>query len=68
MGFSKLLTFYPRKWKKKFGIKYPYTFGNSICLGYPGSDVDHEVAREVQLVEWFEGDMKYAPRIDRQGE
>ena len=68
MGFTKLLTFYPRKWKKKFGLKYPYKFGNSICLGYPASDVNHEVAREVQLVEWYEGDMKYAPRIDRQGE
>jgi len=69
MGFTKLLTFYPRKWKKKFGLhKYPYEFGNCICLGYPASDVNHEVAREVQLVEWYEGGMNSMPRIDRQGE
>jgi nitroreductase len=69
MGFTKLLTFYPSKWKKKLGLnKYPYKFGNSICLGYPASDVNHEVAREVQLVEWYEGGMKSMPRIDRQGE
>lgn len=69
MGFTKLLTLYPRKWKKKFGLNtYPYTFRESICLGYPASDVDHEVAREVQLVEWYEGGMAAPPRIDRQGE
>jgi nitroreductase len=69
MGFTKLLTFYPRKWKKKFGLnKYPYTFREGICLGWPASKVDHEVAREVQLVEWYEGGMKDTPRIDRQGE
>lgn len=69
MGFTQLLTFYPGKWKKKLGLnKYPYKFGNSICLGYPASDVNHEVAREVQMVEWYEGGMDSMPRIDRQGE
>lgn len=69
LGFTELLTFYPRKWKKKLGLnKYPYKLGNSICLGYPASDVNHEVAREVQLVEWYEGGMNSMPRIDRQGE
>ncbi|MCX5850102.1 MAG: nitroreductase family protein [Deltaproteobacteria bacterium] len=68
MGFTRLLTYYP-KWRKKFGLgKYPYRFGNSICLGYPAANVNHEVPREVQLVEWYEGGMKDSPRIDRQGE
>lgn len=68
VGFTKLLTYYP-KWRKKLGLtRYPYIFRESVCLGYPTSKVDREVPREVQLVEWFEGGMNDAPRIDRQGE
>ena len=67
VGFSKLLTFLP-KWKKKFGLRYPYKLRESIAFGRPASKADGEVVREVQLVEWFEGGMKDSPRTERQGE
>lgn len=68
MGFSRLLTYYP-KWRKKLGLnKYPYRFGNCICLGYPAYKADAEVPREVQSVEWHEGSMKDFARFERQGE
>jgi len=68
MGFARLLTYYP-KWRKKFGLgKYPYRFGNSICLGWPAYKADKEIPREVQIVEWHEGGMEDAPRYERQGE
>jgi len=56
-----------RKWKKFFGIKFPYELDNVIALGYPKRRFDREVPREVQLVPWFEGGINDPPRIDRQG-
>ncbi len=67
VGFSKLIAGLP-KWKKKFGIKYPYKLRESIAFGWPASKADGEVVREVQLVPWFEGGMNDNPRVERQGE
>jgi nitroreductase len=66
IGMIKLLTFFP-KWRKKFGIKHPYKLRECILFGWPFPKADGEVDREVQLVEWFDGGMNAAPRIERQG-
>jgi nitroreductase len=66
LGTIKLLTYFP-KWRKKFGIKYPYKLREAILLGWQFPKADGEVEREIQLVEWFEGGMNAAPRIERQG-
>ncbi len=73
LGMGKLLV-HPlnpksrRKWNKFFGIKYPYEFSDCIALGWPKGKFDGQVAREVQLVSWYEGGMKDKPRIEKQGE
>jgi nitroreductase len=67
IGLIKLLM-YDRKWKKQFGVKYPYRLNNCIAVGWPKVKADGPVPREVQLVEWFEGGMDDKPRIERQGE
>jgi nitroreductase len=67
VGFIKFLTYLP-KWRKKFGIEYPYKLRESIVFGWPLPKADGPVPREVQLVEWFDGGMNDAPRIERQGE
>lgn len=67
VGVVKLLMYLP-KWKKLFGVKYPYKLYESICIGWPKGKYDGEVPREVQLVEWFEGGIDDPPRIERQGE
>lgn len=54
VGFSKLAFDYMGKWKKKFGIDYPYKFANSIGIGFPLGDADGEVPRPLHPVEWFE--------------
>jgi hypothetical protein len=65
--FIKVLMYLP-KWRKKFGIKYPYRLNDCIAFGWPSPQADGMVPREVQLVQWFEKGMNYAPRIERQGE
>jgi nitroreductase len=67
IGLIKVLMYLP-KWKKKFGIKYPYRLNVCIALGWPSPKADGPVPREVQLVQWYEGSMKDAPRIQKQGE
>ena len=57
-----------RKWKKFFGVRFPYELSECISLGYPKGKYDGQVAREVQLVSWYEGGMKDKPRVERQGE
>jgi nitroreductase len=68
--FIKLLLHAPRarKWKKLFGIQYPYKLLNCICLGWPKGNWDGMVPREVQPVYWYEGSLKDKPRIEKQGE
>jgi nitroreductase len=67
IGLIKVLMYLP-KWRKKFGIKFPYRLNNCIAFGWPSPQADGPVPREVQLVQWFEGGMNDAPRIERQGE
>jgi nitroreductase len=67
IGLIKLLMFDP-KWKKFFNVKYPYRLNVCIAVGWPKVDSDGQVEREVQLVEWYDGNMTDAPRIERQGE
>ncbi len=57
-----------RKWKKLFGIKFPYKLLNCICMGWPKGKWDGMVPREVQPVYWYEGSMKDTPRLEKQGE
>ncbi|MCP4681703.1 MAG: nitroreductase family protein, partial [Desulfobacterales bacterium] len=56
IGLGKVLRGMP-KWKKKFGIKFPYKFDNCIALGWPNPQADGQVPREVQIVQWFDKGM-----------
>jgi len=67
VGLIKLLMYY-RKWKKRFGVTYPYRLNNCIALGWPQVNSDGAVPREVQFVDWFEGGLDDPPRTERQGE
>lgn len=67
IGLIKLLMFHP-KWKKFFNVKYPYRLNVCLAVGWPKVDSDRPVEREVQLVEWYEGNLMDGPRIERQGE
>jgi nitroreductase len=67
IGLIKVLMYMP-KWKKMFGIKYPYRLNDCIALGRQLPNADGPVPRETQLVEWFEGKINDKPRIERQGE
>jgi nitroreductase len=66
IGLVKLLMYYPR-WRKFFKIAFPYKLENLIAVGWPKVKSDGPVPREVQLVEWYEGDLGTPPRIERQG-
>ena len=67
LGLIKLLMYLP-KWRRLFGVRYPYRLNDVIGVGWPAGDYDGHVPREVQLVQWFEGGMKDPPRVERQGE
>ena len=62
------LLMYLPKWRKKFGIKYPYCLNDCIAFGWPSPKADGMVPREVQLVQWYERGMNDAPRVKKQGE
>lgn len=67
LGMIKLLMYY-RKWKKFFGVKYPYKLNDSIAVGWPKVEADGPVPREKQFIQWFVGGMDAPPRIEKQGE
>jgi nitroreductase len=67
IGLIKLLTYMP-KWRKKFGIKFPYRLEDGIVLGWPSPRADGYVPRETSRVAWYEGEMNDEPRIEIQGE
>lgn len=46
------------KWKKRFGISYPYRFCEGIVLGYPFGEPDGMVPRELQAIDWYENGHK----------
>ncbi len=41
------------KWRRRLGLKYPYTLDDCLVLGWPKGNYDGEVDREIQLVEWI---------------
>ena len=67
IGLVKILMYLP-KWKKKFGIKYPYKLDVCMALGWQKPKADGPVPREVQITEWHDGGLNDAPRYERQGE
>lgn len=67
IGFVKLLMYYP-KWRKRFGIRYPYSLNDCIAMGWQKVHADGEVPRETQIVEWIEKGMKDPSRFTTQGE
>ncbi len=66
LGMIKLNMYLP-KWRRLFGVKYPYSLNDCIALGWPKTPSDGEVKREVQLVTWFDRGTR-KPRVERQGE
>ena len=54
VGFTKLAFQYSRKWKKFFGIEYPYKFISSIGIGYPVGEPDGMIPRETHATLWYE--------------
>jgi nitroreductase len=67
IGLVKLLMYYP-KWRKRFGIEWPYELNDCLALGWQKGSLDGEVIREVQNVSWYEGGLDDPPRTERQGE
>ena len=67
IGLIKLLMYLP-KWRTFFGVKYPYRLNDLIAVGWPKVKSDGKVPREVQCVDWYEGGLNSAPRVERQGE
>jgi len=54
VGFVKLAFQYTLKWKKYFGISYPYQFASSLAIGWPVGKPDGLVKRATHPVEWYE--------------
>jgi nitroreductase len=54
VGFVKLAFQYVFKWKKFFGISYPYKFASSIGVGWPVGEPDGMVNRATHAVDWYE--------------
>lgn len=67
IGLIKLLMYYP-KWRRFFGVKYPYRLNDCIAVGWPKVRADGPVPREKQVVQWFVDGMNRPPRIEEQGE
>ena len=58
VSLSKILFEYKPKWKKFFGIGYPFKFITSIALGWPIGEPDGIVARQTHAVDWYEDKKK----------
>ncbi|MBN2158793.1 MAG: nitroreductase [Spirochaetes bacterium] len=67
IGLIKVLMYLP-KWRKKFGIKYPYRLEVCIALGWQKPKADGMVPRETQIVEWYDKGLNDAPQMKKQGE
>ena len=66
IGLIKLCMYYP-KWRKKFGIKFPYKLNDCLALGWQKPKADGFVPREAQIVEWYDRGLHDAPRMEKQG-
>jgi nitroreductase len=53
VGFVEFLKF-GTKWKRKFGVGWPYEICQGITIGYPYGRPDGMIAREEMLVDWYE--------------
>jgi nitroreductase len=58
VGFVKLAFQYTGKWKKFFGISYPFKFVTSIAIGWPVGDPDGMTPRVTHAVDWYENGSK----------
>jgi len=54
VSFAKAAFRYSLKWKRKFGISYPYRFVSSLAVGWPVGKPDGMVPRETHAVDWYE--------------
>ena len=54
VGFTKLAFMYGRRWKKFFGLHYPYKFASSLAIGRPVGKPDGQVPRPIRPIEWYE--------------
>ncbi|MHB8894539.1 MAG: nitroreductase [Candidatus Geothermincolia bacterium] len=57
VGFCELLK-YGLKWRRRFGVEWPYRFCEAICIGYPHGNADGMVERESMEVDWYEDGTK----------
>lgn len=55
VGFTKTLDMLPG-WRKRLSIEWPYKIVTSIALGYPKTQTDKAVSRELPPVTWFPAD------------
>ncbi|OHD70522.1 MAG: nitroreductase [Spirochaetes bacterium RBG_16_49_21] len=67
IGLIKVLMYLP-KWRKKFGIKYPYKLDVCLAMGWQKPKADGPVPREAQVVEWYDKGLNDPPRTTKQGE
>ena len=54
VSFAKTAFKYSLKWKRKFGISYPYRFVSSLAVGWPVGKPDGMVPRETHAIDWYE--------------
>ena len=57
VGFAELVG-RSRKWRKRFGIEYPYKLVEGISIGYPFGEPDGMVERETHEIDWHENGKK----------
>jgi nitroreductase len=58
VSFAKPAFKYSLKWKRRFGIAYPYKFASSLAVGWPVGEPDGMVQRETHAVDWYEDGSK----------
>lgn len=58
VGFVRPAFDYMLRWKKFFGISYPFKFMSSLALGWPVSEPDGMVERQTHAVDWYENGLK----------
>jgi nitroreductase len=54
VGFVRPAFEYTGKWKKSFGIKFPYKFASSLAVGWPNGEPDGMVERQTHAIDWYE--------------
>jgi nitroreductase len=58
VGFGKMAFEYTDKWKKRLNIEYPYTWANSLSIGWPKGEPDGMIERPAHPVDWYEDGKK----------